>query len=55
MRRMIAILLAVVTALAHADETPVRKDGDFLPPEHFLNPEGVPATKGLLVAFAGRA
>lgn len=49
MRPATVILLAVVTTAALADEIPVRKDGDFLPPEHFLNPESAPATKVLLV------
>lgn len=47
--RTTVLLLVFVTAAAMSQGSSLRQDGDFLPPEHFLNPDGERATPVLLV------
>lgn len=54
MRHLIAAVLLIampslVAASGSPEASPLKRDGDFLPPEHFLNPEGEPPAKVFLL------
>lgn len=48
-RILLCVLLPALGTAAAAQETPLKQDGEYLPPSHFLNPDGKPDTKMLLV------
>lgn len=43
------ILLPVLAVAASQEEAPLKQDGEYLPPAHFLNPDGEAGTEVLLV------